>query len=70
MDLIETVAGSDYFDIGIDGTVFIKNYSTVTYGDVKNNDYPLNFSSSIKTSALNVIISEFTPNSILQQAYR
>lgn len=67
--MIETIAGNEFFDISIDGTVFVKNFSTITYGDVENN-VPLNFSSNMKQSALNVLMSEFTPNSLMQQAYR
>ncbi|KAI6223127.1 hypothetical protein M3Y99_01457900 [Aphelenchoides fujianensis] len=73
LDFLDSVSDDDSFTVGMDGTVLLNaSPYTGTYGDPPDDGdaAKLQFPAHVNHRSLEVIISEFTPNSLFQQAHR
>lgn len=73
LDFLDSMSDDDSFTVGMDGTVLLNASPYVgSYGDgpTAGDVDKLNFPSNIEHKTLEVLVGEFTPNSMLQQAHR
>jgi hypothetical protein len=73
LDFLDSMSDDDSFTVGMDGTVLLNASPYVgSYGDGPTNDdvNKLKFPADIEHKTLEVLVGEFTPNSMLQQAHR
>ncbi|KAI6213111.1 BPI2 domain-containing protein [Aphelenchoides besseyi] len=73
LDFLDSVSDDDSFTVGMDGSILL-NASPYSgnYGDPLNSEEAakLQFPAHVNHRSMEVVIGEFTPNSLLQQAHR
>ena len=71
LDFIDSFAGQDFFSVGISGMGVVKSLKRdVTYQVNEGQPRKLKFPGRIKKRNMDLIVSEFTPNSLLGQAHK
>uniref|UniRef100_A0AC35FP09 Lipid-binding serum glycoprotein N-terminal domain-containing protein n=1 Tax=Panagrolaimus sp. PS1159 TaxID=55785 RepID=A0AC35FP09_9BILA len=74
MDFIDSIAGEDYFSVGVDGLGFVSSSKSPTIvSTIQSSDIiprKLRFPGRIQRRNLDIVLSDFTPNSLLIQAHR
>lgn len=73
LDFLDSMSDDDSFTVGMDGTILLNaSPYTGSYGDgpTASDADKLQFPTNIDHKTLEILIGEFTPNSMLQQAHR
>ncbi|KAE9548909.1 hypothetical protein FO519_007873 [Halicephalobus sp. NKZ332] len=71
LDFIDSFAGSDFFSVGISGMGFVKSARReLPYPPSEDQPRKLKFPGRIRKRNLDLIISDFTPNTLLHQAHK
>uniref|UniRef100_A0A7E4UNB9 BPI2 domain-containing protein n=1 Tax=Panagrellus redivivus TaxID=6233 RepID=A0A7E4UNB9_PANRE len=69
MDFIDSISGADFFSVGVSGQGFVKGETgAITRSEIAPKR--LRFPGRVPRRNVDIVMSEFTPNSLLQQAHK